>query len=358
MNDILNLKDSLGLSLTNTAGMMVDWPFIIIYADAGFGKSTLLARSFAGQVDKPGALFLITNKQVLRPYASWCRENPEDVLALNMRTVFQWNPAWTPAKAKDKDITELPPFLDGLGGCAVAQRAYDKGGVAVKVIPKLKPADVTTRAPNLELAYRIVDAYGAGAAKGIAPYSGLIWDEGTEFFRRWGNEIEDVESWVASVGAIKTSNDDLRKNPFARRVAMNEFVDWFTNVPRTLECFMGLVCHTADPVYYGAAKTDPPARTGELKYRGGPQLTTGPLRAAVCAIADAVLQGEVTNAGARVLRTQLTATQFRKFRDFGVGDAVALDQFHWALYRAGYSVPKPLGDKPDMAAAVSPASLL
>jgi len=355
VNDIL--KDEIGLTLTDTTGMMTEWPFVIITADPGWGKSTLLARSFGGQVDKPGALFLLTNKQVLRPYASWCRENPEEVLGLGMRTVFMWNPEWTPAKAKKVgSVVDLPPFLDGLAGIPVKQRPYDKGGLAVKVIPKLKPADVGSRAPNLELAYRIVNAYGAGAAKGVVPYSGLVWDEGTEFFRRWAAEIEDVEDWVANVGAIKTSLKDLRKSGFARRVGMNEFVDWFTNVPRSLECFMALVCHRADPAYFGQAKTDPPQRMGELKYRGGPQLTTGPLRTAVSAIADAVLEGVIDNMGTRKLMTKLTETHFRKFRDFGVGESIAIDHFHWALYRAGYGVPRPLGDMPDMSAAASAAS--
>lgn len=332
------LKDGIGLTLTDMSSAMEEHPFIINYADAGFGKSTMMARCFGGATDTPGALFLTTNKQVLRPYASWCRENAEMARDLKMRTIYEWNPKWK----GDKSIVESPPFLDGFGGSKAKQRAYEKGGVAVKVIPKLKPQDISSRAPNLELAYRVVEAYAKASAKGKCPYSGLIWDEGTEFFRRWAGEIEDVESWIDNVAPIKTSTSDLRKNPFARRVAMNEFIDWFTNVPRTLECFMGLVCHGADPVYFGQAKTDPPARIGDLKYRGGPQLTTGPLRAAVSAIADIVLQGVVTSTGKRVWKTQLDDVWFRKFRDFSVGPEIPSDQFHWALWRAGYGVPKPL----------------
>ena len=358
MND--SLTDSLGLTLTDMTSAMTDWPFIICYAAPGFGKSTMLARCFGGREKEQGALFLTTNRQVLRPFASWCRENPEIVRELKMRTIYDWNPDWTPKKAKGKDVTDLPPFYDGLAGAPVAQRTFDKGGLAVKDLPKLQPHDIATRAPNLELAYRVVEKYGEASAKGNTPYSGLVWDEGTEFFRRWAGEIEDVEDWIGHVAPIKTSTSDLRKNPFARRVAMNEFVDWLTNVPRSLGCFMALVCHSADPVYFGQAKTDPPNRIGDLKYRGGPQLTTGPLRAAVSAIADAVLQGLVRNTGERVWMSQLDDQWFRKFRDFSVGPSIPLDQFHWTLWRAGYGVPKPVGAKPDMetASAGSPASLI
>jgi len=352
---VTEIKDGMGITLTNMTSAMEDWPFIITYADAGFGKSTMMARCFGGTVGNPGALFLTTNKQVLRPYASWCRENAEMTRDLKMRTVYEWNPKWKGGK----DVMEVPPFLDGLLGTKPKQRPYDKGGLAIKVIPKLKPQAIADRAPNLELAYRVVEAYANASAKGKCPYNGLVWDEGTEFFRRWAGEIEDVEDWIGNVAPIKTSTNDLRKNPFARRVAMNEFVDWFTNVPRTLECFMGLVCHGADPVYFGQAKTDPPARIGELKYRGGPQLTTGPLRAAVAAIADVVLQGVVVSGGRRIWRTQLDDVWFRKFRDFSAGAEIPLDRFHWALWRAGYGIPKPLDvSEEDAAAVIAPDALL
>ena len=64
------MKDELGLTLTDMGDVIEAPPFIVPYGPAGFGKSTEIAKSFVGRVGEPGALFLLTQKTVLRPYQS------------------------------------------------------------------------------------------------------------------------------------------------------------------------------------------------------------------------------------------------------------------------------------------------
>lgn len=269
------------LPLADMSDVMEKPPFIVVYADPGFGKSTGLAISFAGHVGGSGALFGVTSKTVLRPYASWCELNRQAVDHLKLRTLLTPNPKWTPAKQKAGEEKAYLPI----------KRAWDDGGMAVYPIPALKEDGVTS-IDACDMWKTILTSFCEARIKGNCPYNGFVGDEGSEFGDRW---LESIDVQYAN---------EIKKNNYERWNYVRKWMTWLKSIPRSADCFLGLACHVTEPTYW-TAEDRQPQRTGDLKYPGGPAMPGGKARAALFAAADVVLRGVVKKKGGGLLDDDL-----------------------------------------------------
>lgn len=300
----MTILPGLEIGLTDMGSVMHDPPFIVAYGDPGIGKSTAVAQAFAGSTDGQGALFLITNKQVLRPYQSWCEANRAAVEENKLRTLLTPNPRWTPSGAEPAYLPEWRP--------------YDKGGLAVKHLPRLPQAKDPR--PNVQVYTTIIDRFVSARAKGTSPCNGLVFDEGTEAGERWLQDFENDPSFG--------------KNNFARWGALSTLIRSVCEAPRTASCAFVMICHRADPKFY---EEDSPRR-GEVQFKGGPLIGSNKLRGLVCGYADIVLRACVrtTLSGTeRFWETDANPMWESKFRAFGIPVNAPLD-LRSLLLRAGY----------------------
>jgi|TARA_X000001388_G_scaffold5635_5_gene3706 hypothetical protein len=294
-------KDGLGITLTDTGTMLADPPCCVLYARPGFGKTTQLAQCFSD------ALWLVTNKGTLRPYAHWCMQNREEVEKLELRTLQKPNPKWKP-KQKSGTLAYLPEM-----------RAWEDGGMAMKVIPEYMP-DNKTRVDNRTLIKEIVYRFSSARQEGTCPYNGLVFDEGTEFARRFHAEMEE---------------DPAIKGGFAVWSNLEDYLRWLFQVPRGADCFMGFLCHERAPKY-DDREGSPTA--GQLQYVGGPSLPSGSIRGALSGICDILLRGVVKpgfDGPKRIWQTQISKDWDSKIRSFNV-DPEEQTNLRDLLIKAGY----------------------
>ena len=295
------MTDTLGLTLTDAGSLLFDPPCCVLYARPGFGKSTQLAKSFSS------ALWITTNKGTLRPYAHWCELNRTEAEKLELRTLQKPNPKW-----KSKQKSNTPAYLPEM-------RAWEEGGMAMKVIPEFLP-DNKTRVDNRALIREIVYRFSASRQAGTCPYDGIVFDEGTEFARRFHAEIE------ADPGV---------KNGFAVWTCLEDYLRWLFQVPRGADCFMGFVCHERAPKYDD--REGSPTQ-GQLQYVGGPSLPSGSVRGALSGMCDILLRGIVRDGMSgpkRLWQTQLSRDWDSKIRAFNL-DAEEQCDLRILLTKAGY----------------------
>lgn len=233
----------------------------------------------------PNCLWAVTNKEVLRPYASWLRDNEEEAKKEGLTMI------------PDNRIIEIPDF------------AFDDKGQMVKVnnwekIPALlAQLAVKLRDPDCKI-------------------EGIIFDEWSTIV---SSVLEDIQK---KVGKSWGAYDELTN--FHRRICA-----W----PRLTRKVLGLVCHDTGPKYF-----DEGPRSGQLQYRGGPAIPGGRTIGQVCAAATCVIQLDVTadpytpeKPAKRVYRTEVNPLWERKFRDFKVLPEEALG-LRGMLQRASYKL--------------------
>jgi len=302
----MTARDALGLTPTDMSDALVGPPSIVPYARPGFGKTLQMAQCFSG------ALWVCTNKGTLRPYAHWCETNREVVESLGLRTILAPNPAWTPKKAaKDPALAAYLP----------QSRPYADGGMMIKVVPEFMP-DNKTPVDNIDLIQQIVYRFSDSRQKGTCPYTGIIFDEGTEFARR-----------------IHKQTEKKFRSGFQMWSTLEDWLRWLFQVPRGANCMLGFICHERAPKYQ---EDEDKPRYGDLLHVGGPALPSRGIRSALTGMCDIVLHGiirDTLDGPQRIWQTQPKREWESKLRGEGV-DAESTDDIATLLGTLGYDVPK------------------
>lgn len=268
-----NIDPVLGISL-NDEDVLETPPSILIYAPSGAGKSTAVARSFQN------LLWLVSSPTVLRPYASWLRDNKEEAEKLGLK---------------------MP---------------------AMKVIPYYDK-DGKTKLDNRDMIRQIIWRYCDSVKAGTCPYKGLVLDE--------------YSSFMARVYENLRADPQFGKNVFGAINEIKTWNSWICSFPRITNHALVLISHEAEPRY----EEDENAPTfGKLKYRGGPQCVVGTEIQKMAAEADVVLRIQIKKQGSTVKRsfvTELDPSYVAKFRDFSIKPEEDLD-LRSLLQRAGYKL--------------------
>lgn len=232
-----NAGNTLGLSF-DAENPLEKVPLLVVYGEQKVGKTTALAQAFSN------ALWLTSDETILRPYASWYRDNEALAKQQNM---------------KDPRIP------------------YERGGMARKTIPALKD-DGETPYDNWLVLNQVIARYLRSVQAGSCPFSGLVLDEFTQFSARvWGDMLRAKED----------RNDPRFKTKFGApdhfgppRAAI-EWHEWICAIPRAKpgipSKFLGLVCHPEDPA-------------PEEQMKGGPKCATKKARRIIVHRADAILR--------------------------------------------------------------------
>lgn len=213
-------------------------PLIIAYGEQKVGKTTAFAQAFSQ------ALWITSDEAILRPFASWYRDNE------------------TFAKSQGIRDPRIP---------------YAQGGMARKTIPALQD-DGVTPFENWPVLNKIISRYLTAVQAGDCPFSGLVLDEFTQFSSRVYGDMQRVKEDRADP-RFKTKNGgpDHYGPP---RTAI-EWHEWICSIPRAKpgipSKFLGLVCHPEDPVL-------------DEDQKGGPKLATKKSRRVLVHRADAILR--------------------------------------------------------------------
>jgi len=274
---LLTEPDVLGVALVDWSNALEDPPSMIVYGRAGLGKTLQVQQCFAGTVGGPGALSILSNKGTIRSYIDWCAKNREQVEDLNLRTATMPNPDFDFKKPHDSMTN--PAYLQ-------QARPWAEGGIAAKVIPEFeydRSTGETTRVSNRVLiraiCNRLTEYRADCRERGEQPeYNGIIIDDGTEFAKRIKKEVQA---------------DSTVKNGWAKMDAIEEFLTWVFQVPRTADCLLVYICHDSDPKFY----PDEHPKAGKLQHHGGPELPTGRQRKDLSGLADVVLHGVLQKKG-------------------------------------------------------------
>lgn len=242
------------------------------------GKTTQCAKAFQN------CLWVVSKKEVLRPYASWLRDNAEEAKKLGLAMI-----------PKDRIIEMRPMELAPDG--------------------KMRKLDTEVRIRKL-----LNDLSVTFAKKPDLPISGVIFDEWSAFA---ASILEDIQR---RVGKSWGAYDELVN--FHR-----ELCEW----PGLNKKVLGLVCHSVGPKYFEEGP-----KAGQLQYRGGPAIPGGKTVGLVCAAASVVLQLDVSTdefmpsaPAKRVYRTEVHPLWERKFRDFSAKPEEELG-LRELLLRAGF----------------------
>lgn len=293
-------------------------PSICIYGSAGMGKSTEAGIAF------PHALFLLSNKAVIRPFVSWIRDNQKEAEAIGAtpplplidsetgrpnkiefdtaknQTVFTHrDPASDP---KDKNAKMVTVVLKG-----VRRGAYI-------AIPEFTEDHDKDGHPIRFNNWSTVVTYGNAFIRRVREtpwrYDACIVDEGSMFMSRAFEDIKADKRFKTDAG---------KQNTFKAQNELHVFQRWLGKyIPEQSKKPFLLLCHEAAPRYFDE-ENDP--RYGRLRVMGGPKLPMGSLIEALTADMDIVLQLTMStdvDGNRRVYRTAADPLWARKFRDFGV----------------------------------------
>lgn len=265
----------LGISLTDGSTILETPPSVLLYGPPGSGKTTTGAKAF------PGALWLTTSPTGLRSFASYMRDNPADVKQYNLR---------------------LPAY---------------------KYIPRYA-ADGKTRLPVLPVLREIIYRYCESCVKGTCPYTGIAFDEYSEFL---ASVYEDIRA-DSSIGG---------NNAFAKIDALKTFDSWIMELPRITGRSQLLIAHDLPPKY-DEDENSPTFK--KLLAKGGPATPIANERTKLAAGADVCVRVELRQVGLNVKRTimaQANPLWETKFRDVKIKDEEELDLLKM-LTTAGYKL--------------------
>jgi hypothetical protein len=183
------MKDALGITLTDTTGLLESPPSCVLYAPAGFGKSTEAAKAFNS------GLFLVHDPDVLRPFAHWLATNPKEAAKRELKM---------PA-------TKVLP-------------AFEPGG----------PATSENRVGTKDLLEQILGLFVEARMRGDCPYTTIVIDEASELLKRVNEDIRIAAG----------------RDPFAALRQMNEFVAWLGKLPEHMGVPIVLICHDRPPKWH------------------------------------------------------------------------------------------------------------
>lgn len=248
-------------------------PSMIIYGRPGAGKTTAVAQSFQNM------FWIQTSPTVLRPYASWLRDN------------------------KDLAAKQGQTFPTG----RKTINAYQEDGIT--------PKDVR---PVLE---ELIKRYAAAVQAGTCPYAGIVFDEYNEHMRRVFECIK--------------RDRVLGANPFNAINELKRWNKWLCALPQVIKQPIVLISHEREPTY---DSQDGSPTKGQLEYRGGPAFPIGTEIQAMTGAADLCLRIVIRAGSTGPKRIFLTAPDPLwecKFRDFA---ATAEEEFDLRklLLKAGY----------------------
>lgn len=367
--------DPIGLTLM-TSNILTRPPSGIIYGPSGSGKTTQVAMAFNN------CLWLVTGDTILRPYASWCRDNWQQTIDLGMRTPVKPIPNvhYDPNAGEYVDSDPKTHARKGRDGKKNRKtkwvvRLWHEGGMAIKELPELMP-DGVNPVDNWTFLGRILfqwcascagkttgmDAQGNmvfvdPAAPVVNPYEGIVIDEVNRLFAR----IYDWMQMLLKQNHPLFLTDRGKQDIWAVPRVFAQFVRRVFQVPRSTGRVLLAVSHESAPKYEGDKPT-PGHKYGELKYMGGPEMPTGTTIGSICAAVDFVMRTTIERAGggdpeakakpadgaggaggataSRVKRkywTEIDPLWYCKFRDFR---AAPEEEFglRELLLRAGYDI--------------------
>lgn len=254
-------------------------PSIIVYAPSGYGKTTALAKSFQK------ALWVVTSKDVLRPYMSWLRDFPEEAKKQGL------------APIPDNRVIELPSYELGPEGDML------KVNLEAKILEILKGLAKLIVTDKIDI-------------------QGVIFDE-----------------WTAMATSVA---EDIQKRTGKSYDKWTELVTFHKKIcawPKLTKRMLGLVCHETGPKYF-----DEGPKAGTIQYRGGPSIPGGNTIGEVCQAATCVLQIQLqvddlnpSKPAIRKFRTEAHPLWERKFRDFSAKPEEDLD-LRALLLRGGFAI--------------------
>lgn len=295
--------DDIGITL-DTANMLEAPPCWLIYGVSGLGKTTQAAIAFHD------ALWLVTNRQVLRPYASWVRANWALTVKQNMRT---------PVKPNDKFDPKRP---DGPTNRRWVARLPHEGGMFLKVLPSEFRDDGKTRQDPRPFVDLFLEKWRTVSKANINPYKGVIFDEASEFLWR--------------IGMAEERDPENAKNKFAKVVKTKEWCYRIMGNLRDSERMGGFLCHELQPRYNESGQDDSPTKNQLIQY-GGPDVPISTLIHDVVALWDIILRVKLTSTGKRVFQCHPDGKYLTKFRDFSVQKEEPLD-FLKVMRTAQYNI--------------------
>ena len=314
------------------ASFLGEPPSVLIYGTPGTGKSTDIFKAF------PEALYLITAKGVLRPAASWVRDNPKSGLTMPL-------PLMDPDSGKANKITfdrkarggQGITFFDGFETDEVTRETrplkYELDGIrrgAYIVLPEFAGNDDKgnqVRISNWNLLTVYANAFINRLKQEPNRYDALVIDEMSAFSTRVYEDIKADKRFCSANGNLNT---------FKANNELHTFHRWIGKfIPQQARKAVIMACHSAEPKYHDD-ENDP--RHGRLKYMGGPRFPLGTLIESVTADMDVVLHLKMENdidGSGRKYQTEADPLWVRKFRDFGIKpkEDIGLREL---LVRAGY----------------------